>query len=391
MVDRRGRGSSGSLGALVRARRESAGLTQRQLAVQAGVSIGAVRDIEQGRTAAPWPGSLARLTAALELDERELDSLVSLSGRREAAAGRGRRPGTSGAARVELAVLGPLAAWRGGVMLSLGPVRQRAVLGLLALHPGTGLSRAAIIDALWGEDPPPAAAGMLQGYVARLRRLAGGGGGPWENAPQARGGLLSWDGAGYRLAADGVCCDLADFGELAGDARQAAAARDARRACGLYAQALRLWRGEPLADLEVLRGHPAVAELGRRQVATAIEYADVAGAAGMAGQALGELWALAEREPLDERVHARLMAALAATGQQAAALDVYEDLRLRLDRGLGVRPGRELAGVHLRVLRQEIPVAAAAALGPAGAGPGVPDPVIPRQLPALGAVDGLIA
>jgi hypothetical protein len=34
--------------------------------------MGAVRDIEQGRAAVPRPGSLARLTAALELGEREL-------------------------------------------------------------------------------------------------------------------------------------------------------------------------------------------------------------------------------------------------------------------------------------------------------------------------------
>ena len=386
MEDRRVQGSSESLGALVRARRESVGLTQRQLAARAGVSMGAVRDIEQGRTAVPRPGSLARLTAALELSGRELDGLVSMSGSRPTTAVRGHRPGPEGASHLELAVLGPLAARHQGVTLSLGPVRQRALLGLLALHHGTGLSRAAIVDALWGEDPPPAAVGMLQGYVARLRRLVGPGSGPWENAPQARGGgLLSWDGASYRLAADGIRFDLADFGELSSYAQQAASAGDAKRACGLYAQALRLWRGEPLADLEVLRGHPAVTELGRRRVAVVIEYADTAGTAGMYGQALGQLRALAEREPLDERVHARLMAALAATGQQAAALGVYEDLRLRLDRELGVRPGRELAEVHLRVLRQEIPAAAVAALGPTAARPaGVPEPVVPRQLPALG-------
>jgi DNA-binding XRE family transcriptional regulator len=38
-------------GALIRGRRRAAGLTQQQLAEAAAVSIGALRDLEQGRTA----------------------------------------------------------------------------------------------------------------------------------------------------------------------------------------------------------------------------------------------------------------------------------------------------------------------------------------------------
>jgi hypothetical protein len=180
----------------VRARRESAGSTQRQLAARAGISTGAVRDIEQGRTAVPRPGSLARLAAALDLGGCELDSLAARSGHRQAVAVPGYREG----AGVELAVLGPLGGWHGGLALSLGSVRQRAVLGLLALHPDAGLSRAAIVDALWGEDLPATVVGMLQGYVARLRRLL-----ERRGMPQGRGGgLLSCDGTGHRLAADGL-------------------------------------------------------------------------------------------------------------------------------------------------------------------------------------------
>ncbi len=406
MEHRGGKGCPGALGVLMRSRREGAGLTQRQLAVRAGVSVGAVQDIEQGRTASPRPGSLARLAAALELGGREVEDLVSLSEGRRAVVGGERLPGRQGTAGsgLRLAVLGPLAAWRDGAWLPLGPVRQRAVLGLLALHPGTGLSRAAIVDALWGQDPPAAAVGVLQGYIARLRQLVGPGSRTWEGVPQPRGGgAVCWDGTGYRLAPGGIHLDLADFGELAGRARQAAGAGDARQAGRLYGQALGLWRGEPLADLDVLRGHPAVIELERRRVAVVIEYADAAGAAGMHAQALGQLRALAEREPLDERVQARLMAALAATGQQAAALGVYEDLRLRLDRELGVRPDREVAEAHIRVLRQQTRLAAAAAPGPAVARTAArPDRVVPRQLPALGAhfagraaelamLDGLLA
>jgi DNA-binding SARP family transcriptional activator len=66
------------------------------------------------------------------------------------------------------------------------------------------------------------------------------------------------------------------------------------------------------------------------------------------------LRALAVAEPLNESAHARLMIALAGTGQQAAAIGIYEDLRSRLDGELGLYPGEELAEAHLRILRQDI-------------------------------------
>lgn len=83
-----------------------------------------------------------------------------------------------------------------------------------------------------------------------------------------------------------------------------------------------------------------------------IEYAEVAFVADWHERVLPRLEALARAEPLNERVHAQLMIALASTGRQAAALRLHEDLRRRLDEQLGVRPGPELSEAHLRVLRQ---------------------------------------
>jgi DNA-binding SARP family transcriptional activator len=47
------------------------------------------------------------------------------------------------------------------------------------------------------------------------------------------------------------------------------------------------------------------------------------------------------------------MRALAATGQQAAALDVYQQVRFRLTDELGLEPGPELAAAQQAVLRRE--------------------------------------
>jgi DNA-binding SARP family transcriptional activator len=74
----------------------------------------------------------------------------------------------------------------------------------------------------------------------------------------------------------------------------------------------------------------------------------------MYNRVLPHLRSLTLREPLHERAHALLMIALAGSGEQAAALTVFEDLRHRLDEQLGMRPCPELADVHQRVLRQQV-------------------------------------
>src|SRR5947209_2167212 len=62
-------------GSLVRGYRHEAGMTQRELAARAGLSIAALRDIEQSRRHRPRPNSLAALVDALSLDPDQAASL----------------------------------------------------------------------------------------------------------------------------------------------------------------------------------------------------------------------------------------------------------------------------------------------------------------------------
>ncbi len=79
------------------------------------------------------------------------------------------------------------------------------------------------------------------------------------------------------------------------------------------------------------------------------------GATGLLLQVLGpHLRGLVSREPFDEAAQARLMIALAGSGQQAAALAIYDQVRLRLDAELGIRPGAELDRAQGQVLRQQV-------------------------------------
>ncbi len=186
--------------------------------------------------------------------------------------------------------------------------------------------------------------------------------------PAGDGGVLAGDGVvGYRLRAGAGEVDAVVFRELARLAGAAAAAGQAAAACGLYEQALGLWRGEPAGDVAVLRGHPPVTELLRRRTEAVAGYAQAACGLGWHERVIPLLEAAGRAEPLNERVHARLMVALAGTGRQAAAVAVFEGLRRRLDEELGVYPGAELAEAHQRVLRQDIPAPAVAPAAPAAA------------------------
>jgi DNA-binding SARP family transcriptional activator/transcriptional regulator with XRE-family HTH domain len=326
------------IGALVKRYREDQGVTQRELAAVAGMSVGALRDLEQGRTRSPRWGTLEELAAMLGLGQEQRAELT-FAWQLGAGPRRGRLVPHPCGARID--VLGPLTAWRDGTRLALGSARQRAVLGLLALHTGAGVHRDAIIDMLWGERPPASAVAEVQGYVSRLRKMLG----DRELVPAS--------GACYRLAAGAGQLDLVTFRLLLGQARDAVARSDPAGGCEGYEQALGLWRGDVLADVDLARDHPAAVEAACLRADAVLGYAKAALLASTPARALPPLRELCGRDPLNERAHARLMLALAAVGQQAAALGVFDGLRRRLDAELGLPPSPVLADAHLRVLKHD--------------------------------------
>jgi DNA-binding SARP family transcriptional activator/DNA-binding XRE family transcriptional regulator len=335
------------MGTLIKRYREDQRVTQRELAAAAGMSIGALRDLEQGRTRSPRWGTLEDLAAVLGLGQAQRAELT-LAWQQGAALRRRRadaapRPGEPArrlpGARID--VLGPLTAWRDGDRLALGSARQRAVLGLLALHADAEVHRSAIIDMLWGDRPPASAIPEVQGYVSRLRKMLGG------------GELIPASGACYRLAAGVGQLDLATFRILIGQARDAVARPDPAAGCDRYEQALGLWHGDVLTDVDLVRDHPAAVGAACLRADAVLGYAEAAALAGTPARALPRLREFCGRDPLNEPAHARLMLALAATGQQAAALQVFTGLRHRLDADLGIPPSPVLADAHLRVLQHD--------------------------------------
>ncbi|MFE7334280.1 BTAD domain-containing putative transcriptional regulator [Streptomyces griseus] len=357
------------VGPRVQLLRRRAGLSQEAAASRAGVSTRALRDIERGRVRRPRPHTLRSLAEALELSGEELADLLTAAARTGA-------PRDTG--RPRLLILGPLTLRRGRTPVPVTSPMLRRLLGLLALkHPGPATQRE-ITDVLWPSGPPHSHPSLIHTYVSQVRRLLEPCG-PRTDPPPT----VVRTPTGYRLEASRSQIDLGHFDELLAQAERLRGASDPETVYASLAQALRCWRGPVLADADpVLHRHPASVAADERRVRAALLYADTALSLRRPEEAVPVLGDLVAAEPLHEGLHARLILALAACGEQAAALDVFGRLRDRLDEELGIEPGPEVRAAHLRVLRRQLPRAqrldaTARAACTVGAGP------VPAQLPAV--------
>ena len=77
-------------------------------------------------------------------------------------------------AHVTFRILGRLETTVDGRQVEFASPRERALLGVLLLHPGEVVSIDALIDGVWGETPPRTARHMVHEYVSRLRVGLGG-------------------------------------------------------------------------------------------------------------------------------------------------------------------------------------------------------------------------
>ncbi|MFQ6398484.1 AfsR/SARP family transcriptional regulator [Nocardia sp. KC 131] len=240
---------------------------------------------------------------------------------------------------VVVALLGEIALHRNGALAALPGARSRLLLAALALHPGRSRSAQALIEDVWGEQPPRAPMNALHTQVSRLR----------SGLPE---GALEIGPAGYRLIlrADQVDLTLAD--ELVREARRCQAAGDLVGCSAAVARARSLWRGEPGADLpagemaDELRTAAAqrLAELETIEVFARVAGGDIDGAVAITRRA-------AAANPLDEAAHATLMRLLATAGRSNEALDVFASIRGRLVEELGADPGSVLVELNTAILR----------------------------------------
>jgi DNA-binding SARP family transcriptional activator len=243
-------------------------------------------------------------------------------------------------------MLGPLSVEHFGAPISLGGRKQRAVLACLLAEPNRVVSVDAIADAVWGEEPPDRAAGVVQVYVSNLRRLLDP-----IRADRDGAELIVTRRPGYLVALVPSELDVRIAERHVADARAAAEAGRAVAAVDAYRQAESLWRGDVLADLadeEFVR--PLRARLGAARARATEERLELELGLGRHRSVTGELEQLVGEQPLNEQLRAQLMLALYRSGRQADALAAFADGRRALVDELGIEPGELLRTMEHRIL-----------------------------------------
>ncbi|MEJ3748166.1 BTAD domain-containing putative transcriptional regulator [Actinomycetes bacterium KLBMP 9797] len=284
-------------------------------------------------------------------------------------------------------ILGPVRVWTGQRSMSIGAAKQRAVLAMLLLNAGQLVRVDRLVDELWGDRPPARPRVAVHTYVYRLRA--------WLGQMSADGVRLDTGGDGYLLTVPPDAIDWDRWQRLVADGRAALADGLLEAGTGRLREALAMWLGPALADVDT----PAIRAAARGMDEHRAEVLEQCLAAELAlgrhAALLPELDTLAAANPYNEGLHGKLMAALSAAGRQADALAVFDRIRRRLADDLGIDPGADLREVHGAILRGSL-VPPPRASGSARA------VQVPAQLPAevraftgrhreLEALDGLMA
>lgn len=235
-----------------------------------------------------------------------------------------------------IAVLGPLEI--DGHRDGLAP-RDRVVLSVLVVRGGETSRTDTLADALWGERPPASWSTVVHGCIARLRKRLGAA--AIESGP-----------AGYRLTLTESELDCRRFERLLERAREVLDGDDPERAAYVVQEALDLWRGPALSDLEEWEpGRVEAARLdGLRMDAEEVRV-EAGLRAGHARDVLELSRALAAQAPFRERRWALLAQGLHQTGRQAEALGALRRARALLVEQFGLDPGRELVDLEQSLLR----------------------------------------
>jgi peptide/nickel transport system substrate-binding protein len=244
---------------------------------------------------------------------------------------------------MQFSILGPLEVRRGDEPLPLGTAKQRALLAVLLLHANEVVSRDRLIDSLWGERPPASALHTVEAYVSRLRKIL--------HTDGER--VLLTRPPGYLLRIGFEELDVKRFERLVEEGRRALSDDAPERATALLREALGLWRGRALADVEYEPFAQAEAERLEELRLAAVE-AEIEAELALGGHAAAvpRLQALVAEHPLRERLQGQLMLALYRCGRQADALQAYRDARIYLIDQLGLEPSPMLRELERDILAQ---------------------------------------
>jgi YVTN family beta-propeller protein len=247
---------------------------------------------------------------------------------------------------MQFRLLGPLDVRSDGRPVRIAGHQTGALLCALLLQADEVVSTDRLMDALWDENPPPAALHGLHVQASKLRAALRGSAG--ENL------RILTEAGGYRLCLDAHELDVRHFEQLVAEGHQQLAAEEAGAAATTFRSAEALWRGAPLADFATETfAQPAIVRLVELHLSAIETRIEAQLATGAAAEVVAELEGLAAAHPLRERLRRLLMVALYRSGRQARALEVYRQTRELLADELGVEPSPELQQLMQDILAHD--------------------------------------
>ena len=235
-------------------------------------------------------------------------------------------------------MLGPLEAWHDDVPVSLGDQQQRFVLVVLLLHANRPVSADRLTEIVWGGNL--ARRDLVRSYIKRLRDALGD------------ANLIETTPTGYLLRVDDDQLDTVRYDRL----RAAAArTRDPHTAVELLREAVSLWRGDFLEDIDIDRvGGPDVISPSDSYPDLVGDLAELELDAGDHRSARDRLRPLVQKDPASQRHAELLMRALIASGDRVAAIRVFTATSDAVAR-LGIAPGPVLRNLKARAENGEPP------------------------------------
>lgn len=247
---------------------------------------------------------------------------------------------------MRVSVLGPIEIAVDDRPVPLAGQRQRALLAALALDHGKVVPVDRLVDVLWDSSPPASARTKIRAHVSGIRRAIE------QRAPELTG-VVQTRPPGYLLSRDGTELDLSRFDHLTAEAKQAADANDMLSAADSLGQALALWRGPALADVDSAVIRAATVTLDEKRLLTIEAKATAEIAIGRWDPVAAELPEQLMAHPFRERMRYLAMLAFYHLGCRADALRLYRDGYRLMVGELGLEPGPQLRGLQQRILADD--------------------------------------
>ncbi|SDH17122.1 DNA-binding transcriptional activator of the SARP family [Lentzea fradiae] len=241
---------------------------------------------------------------------------------------------------MEFRMLGPLEAWHGDAPVPLGDQQQRFILVVLLLHVNKPVSPERITEIVWPEQPERRS--LVRGYINKLRKAVDG-----------TGAAIERTATGYVLRADEDDIDTVRFDRLREDAAQALRDKDEPRAIELLREAVALWRGRFLEDIDIDRVGGAEVILPDESYHDALgDLAELELVSGDHRSARDRMRKAVRATPEHQKYAELLMRALMAGGDRVGAIRVFEAASTALAEQ-GFEPGTVLRNLAERARRGE--------------------------------------